>query len=43
VIGRLNARIASLEKLRSEVLGRVERLIEEVDRLERELASGAGE
>jgi len=43
VIGQLSARIASLEKLRSDALGRVERLIEEVDRLERELEGGAGE
>ena len=41
-IAELNARIASLEKLRAEAVGRVERLIDEVDRLERELDAEAG-
>ena len=41
VIIELNARIASLEKLRAEALSRVERLIDEVDRLERGLDSEA--
>ena len=39
VIAELNARIASLEKLRAEALNRVERLINEVDGLERGLDS----
>ncbi len=39
VIAELNARIASLEKLRAEALGKVERLIDEVDRLGRGLDS----
>jgi uncharacterized protein Yka (UPF0111/DUF47 family) len=41
-IAELNARIASLEKLRAEAVGRVERLIDEVDRLERELDAEVG-
>ncbi len=39
VIVELNSRIASLEKLRAEALDRVERLLDEVDRLERGLES----
>lgn len=42
VIAELNSRIAELEKLRSEALTRVERLIDEVDRLERELDAESG-
>ena len=41
VIAGLNARIASLEKLRADALGRIERLIDEVERLERGLDSEA--
>ncbi len=41
VIAELNARIASLEKLRAEALGKVDRLIDEVDRLGRGLDSEA--
>lgn len=37
VIAELKTRIASLEKLRAAALDRVERLIDEVDRLERGL------
>ncbi len=39
VIAELNARITLLEKLRAEALDRVERLIDEVDGLERGLDS----
>ncbi len=41
MITELSARVASLEKLRAEALARVERLIDEVDRLERELEAEA--
>ena len=41
MISELSARVASLEKLRAEALARVERLIDEVDRLERELEAEA--
>ncbi|MEE9281693.1 MAG: hypothetical protein V3V67_16090 [Myxococcota bacterium] len=41
MITELSARVASLEKLRAEALARVERLIDDVDRLERGLEAEA--
>ncbi len=41
-IAELKTRIATLEKLRAEAVGRVERLIDEVDRLERVLDAELG-